>query len=245
MKLIRTAASTVLLTLATLVSNGTLAIAAPTAVEDIRDIRAPLPIPPWWHWPLAIALALLAATAIGLFLRYWYKRRHRPLTPLERARQDLDLAEKLARMSRPHDWAEMVAATMRGALAVRIGENVLPQTTNELAKAPWAKVLVAGEPDAVRDPGTRYLLEAPQLLALLEICDLARFARANLDMDAMLVATSSARELLERLFAPQAQPNPEPAVETTPPPDPKPVPITLRTGAQPNKPPQNIEQVSP
>lgn len=244
MKPIRIAASTALLALATLVSNSALAIAAPTAVEDIRDIRAPLPIPPWWHWPLAIASALLAAIAIGLLLRYWYKRRHRPLTPLERARRDLDLAEKLARISRPHDWAEMVAATMRGALAVRIGENVLPQTTNELAKAPWAKVLVAGEPDAVRDPSTPYLLEAPQLLALLEICDLARFARASLDMETMLAATSSAKELLERLFVPQAQPLPEPVPEATPPPDFEPAPITLRTGAEPNTSSQHLERVS-
>jgi hypothetical protein len=137
----------------------------------------------------------------------------------------------------------MVAATMRGALAVRIGENVLPQTTNELAKAPWAKASVASDPSVARDPGTPYLIEAPQLLALLEICDLARFARANLDLDAMLAATSSARELLERLFAPQAQPNPELVVETTPPPDSEPAPITLRTGAQPNTPPQDIQQV--
>ncbi len=243
MKLIRTVASTVLLTLAVLVSNVALAIAAPAVVEDIRDIRAPLPIPPWWHWPLAIASAVLVVTAVVLLLRYWYKRRHRPLTPLERARQDLDLAEKLARMIRPHDWAEMVAATMRGALAVRIGENVLPQTTSELAKAPWANVLVVGEPDAVRDPGTPYLLEAPQLLALLEICDLARFARASLDMDAMLAATSSARELLERLFAPQL-PNPESVAEAALLPDSEPVPITLRTGAEPKTPSQHFEQAS-
>jgi hypothetical protein len=110
------------------------------------------------------------------------------------------LAEKLAKAGRSHDWAELVAPTMRGALAVRIGETVLPQTTNELAKAYWAKSLSNAEVNTARELDTRYLPEAPQLLALLEICDLARFAQANLGADELLAATASARALVESLF---------------------------------------------
>ena len=244
MKSIRTAASTAVLALTTFISNVSLAIASPTAADDIRDIRAPLPIPPWWHWPLAIALVVLAVTAIVLLLRYWYKRRHRPLTLLQQAQRALELAEKLAKAGRSHDWAELVAPTMRGALAVRIGESVLPQTTNELAKAYWAKSPSDTEVNTARELDTRYLPEAPQLLALLEICDLARFAQANLGADELLAATASARVLVESLLSPRAHPVSEPAVQTAPPADTETAPITLRTGVQPNEPTQTLEQVS-
>ena len=240
MKSIRTAASTAVLAFTTFISNVSLAIASPTAADDIRDIRAPLPIPSWWHWPLAV----LAVTAIVLLSRYWYKRRHRPLTLLEHAQQALELAEKLAKAGRSHDWAELVAPTMRGALAVRIGESVLPQTTNELAKAYWAKSPSDAEVNTARELDTRYLPEAPQLLALLEICDLARFAQANLGADELLAATASARALVESLLSPRAHPVSEPAVQTAPPADTETAPITLRTGVQPNEPTQTLEQVS-
>ena len=244
MKTNRAATSAVLLALTTFISNVPLALAAPPVVEDIRDIRAPLPIPPWWHWPLVIALAVLAVTAIVLLLRYWYKRRHRPLTLLELARQTLESAEKLAKMGRSHDWAELVAATMRGALAVRIGESVLPQTTNELAKAYWAKAPIDTELNPAHDLDTRFLPETPQLLALLEICDLARFAQANLGVDELLAATASARDLVESLLSLRAHPVSEPMVQPAPPADSEAVPITLRTGVQSNEPTQALEQVS-
>ncbi len=244
MKRIRTAASTALVALTTFISIMPLASAAPPVVEDIRDIRAPLPIPPWWHWPLAIGLGVFAVTAIVLLLRYLYKRRHRPLTLFERAQQTLDSAERLAKMGRSHDWAELVAPTMRGALAVRIGESVLPQTTNELAKAYWAKAPADTEVNTARDLDTRYLPEAPHLLALLEICDLARFAQANLGADELLAATASARDLVGRFLSPRARLAPAPALPATAPSDIEPIPITLRTGFQPNEPTQALEQVS-
>ena len=161
---------------------------------DIRDICGPIAIPPWWHWPLAIALAVLAATTIVLVLRWWRSRSPRALSPLERARQALTTAEALAREGRSREWAEIVAETTRGALAVRLGTDVLPQTTAELSQAPWAK------PPASDD------LDATRLLALLETCDLARFAKARLDADALVASTTQARELTEHLFAPPARP---------------------------------------
>jgi hypothetical protein len=161
---------------------------------DIRDIRGPIAIPPWWHWPLAIALAALAATTVVLVVRWWRSRSPRALSPLERARQALTAAEALAREGRSREWAEIVAETMRGALAARLGTDVLPQTTAELSEAPWAK------PPAADD------LQATRLLALLETCDLARFAKARLDADALVASTTLARELTEHLFAPPVRP---------------------------------------
>jgi hypothetical protein len=168
-------------------------------IEDIRDIRAPLPIPAWWHWPLAIALAALGAFAVVLLVRWWQRRRAARLSPLERARQALVAAETHARAGRSHEWADIVAETVRASLAARMGVGVLPQTTTELATAPWARLAKSGEKDA--PPGGPSLAEGPRLIALLGQCDLARFAKASLDVDALLAETAVARELVESLHS--------------------------------------------
>ncbi len=162
---------------------------APTA-DDIRDIRGPIPIPPWWHWPLAIVVAALAALAVVLVVRWWRARSARALSPLERALQAMAAAEAHARGGRAHEWADIVAETLRGALAARLGAVVLPQTTAELSQAAWAQPPLADE------------LAAPRILELLETCDLARFAKARLDTTALLASTATACELVGRLFAP-------------------------------------------
>jgi hypothetical protein len=116
--------------------------------------------------------------------------RTRALTALERALAALTVAEAHAREGRAHEWANIVADTTRGALAVRIGAEVLPQTTAELARS------CANDADAAR------------VVALLETCDLARFAKANLDASALLASTHVARDVTERLFAPLPRPTP-------------------------------------
>ena len=161
--------------------------------EDIRDIRGLIPIPPWWHWPLAIALAALGALAVALFVRWWRARSAPALSPLDRALQSLVAAEQQARDDHSHEWADIVAETLRGALATRLGTDVLPQTTGELSKASWAQSPLADE------------LAAPRVLDLLETCDLARFAKERLDVNALLASTAVARELVGRLFAPPSR----------------------------------------
>jgi hypothetical protein len=170
------------------------AFAAPAAIsaasDDIRDIRGPIAIPPWWRWPLVVALAAAAALAVVLLVRWWRARAARALSPLERARLALEVAEAHARAGRAHEWADIVAETTRGALAARLGAAILPQTTSELAKGEWTRPPMADEVDA------------PRVLDLLETCDLARFARAPLDIAPLLAATAVARESTEQLFAP-------------------------------------------
>ena len=173
--------------------TSTVAFAKPAATDDIRDIRGLVPIPPWWHWPLAIGVAALAALAVILVVRGWRARSARALSPLERALRELAAAEAHARSGRSHEWADIVAETLRGALAARLGTAVLPQTTAELSKASWAQPPLAGE------------LSATRILELLETCDLARFAKARLDTTALLGSTATACELVGRLFAPPAR----------------------------------------
>jgi hypothetical protein len=174
----------------TVTAASSLAFAAPMPAEDIRDIRGPIPIPPWWRWPLAIAVAAVLAFAVILLVRWWRARASRALTPLERARQALALAETHAREGHAHAWADIVAETVRAALAVRLGATVLPLTTAELALQSWT------------GPPLKDELDADSVLDLLETCDLARFAKASLEPAALLAFTGRARELVERLFAP-------------------------------------------
>lgn len=175
-----------------------LAPVAPLA-EDIRDIHAPLAIAEWWRWPLAIALGAIAALAVVLVVRWVQRRRRRPLTPHDRARLALEAAAKLARDGRSREWAELVAETVRAALATRLGADVLPQTTSELART-WSSATADQAP----------LVDAPRILELLVTCDLARFARASLDDQALLAQTAIARALVEHLFAPLSS-TPQPA----------------------------------
>ena len=167
-----------------------IALAAPPALspEDIRDIRAPLLFGEWWRWPLAIAVAALLALAVLLVVRYVRKRRARPLTPREQALAALRAADALAREGRTREWADVVAETLRAALSTRLGAEILPQTTSELAEA-WA---------------TPSLVDAPRILEMLETCDLARFARASLDERALVAQTAIARALVEHLFEPSS-----------------------------------------
>ena len=182
--------------LVTLAGTSAMALAAPTADGDIRDIRGPVPIPPWWRWPLAALAGAVAIAILVVLFRRWREHARRPLSPLERARKALEAAEALARAGDFRACAEILAETLRAALAVRLGAGVLPQTTAELRHGPWTK------------PPLSLEIEADTILALLETCDLARFARAKLDSNALVEATAMARALTERLHAPPPPPRP-------------------------------------
>lgn len=155
--------------------------------EDIRDIRPVMEIPEWWRWPLAVAVAALAAFAGVMLLRYWRRRRARALTPLQRALAALRTAEAHARAGRSREWADIVADTVRDALAARLGAEVLPQNTSELA---------------VAAPAGGALPPWPSIIGLLEACDLTRFAQATLVEDALLANTALAHDLVAQLHAP-------------------------------------------
>jgi hypothetical protein len=183
----------------------------PASTEDIRDIRPPLAIPVWWHWPLAIALSALAALAVVMLVRWLRARAARQLTPHERARAALRIAEQHARAGRSREWAEVVAETLRGALSFRLGSDILPKTTSELKKATWAHWAYGGPVG----PSDAALPDAPQIIDVLEACDLARFALATIEVDALVAWTSSARDAVDRLFSPVPEASSAPLARQT------------------------------
>ena len=192
------------MTLHALAGLASLASFAAPAAEDIRDIRAPIAIPEWWRWPLAIALSALAALGVILFVRWWKRRRMRELTPHERALAALERATKLAREGRSHEWADVVAETIRAALGARLGQEVLPKTTSELARTAWAHWTYEGPVEHGEDQHPPHVVvhDAPRIIELLQACDLARFAMARMDPAALLQWTGFAREAVDHLFAP-------------------------------------------
>ena len=170
-----------------------LALAVPRsslpAADDIRDIRPLISIPPWWYWLAAGVAAALILALVFAGIRYWRRRSQRALTPEQRALQALADAETLARAGQCREWAEIVAQTLRVALATRLGHDACPETTSELAAVDWSKL----------PRGTT--VDAPRLVELLTTCDLTRFALGRLDPSALLVETQSARDWITRLFA--------------------------------------------
>jgi hypothetical protein len=131
---------------------------------------------------------LIVALVFGA-IRYWRRRSQRALTPEQRALQALTEAEALARGGQCREWAEIVAQTLRQALATRLGQDACPETTSELAAVDWSKLPQGTTVDAAR------------LVELLSTCDLTRFALGRLDPSALLVETQSARDWITQLFA--------------------------------------------
>jgi hypothetical protein len=104
----------------------------------------------------------------------------------------------MARDGHCRDWAALVAMTLREALASHLGVEGCPQTTNELAHINWSSV-PHGE-----------TVDGEALVSLLSSCDVTRFALGQLETQALLAATDSAREWIHRLFA-----EPKPPVVVT------------------------------
>ncbi len=140
---------------------------ATNAIDALRDIKPPVPIPNYWLWAITI-LAIVAA--VFLFV-WWWRRRTRkkaevvpapPVPPHERARQKLQAA--LEFLDQPQEFCIRVSDAVRGYLEERFGLHAPERTTeeflnelqfsNELAKE--HKVLLAD---------------------FLERCDLVKFAR--------------------------------------------------------------------
>jgi hypothetical protein len=184
-----------------------LAHAAPAQADDIRDIRPLILIPPWWYWLAASAAAALIIALVFAAIRYWRRRSERALTPAQHAQRALLQAQTLARNGQCREWAELVATTLRAALAARLGHDACPETTNELAALDWEKVPNGSTVDSKR------------LVELLSTCDLTRFALGRLDPAALLDETEAARAWITRLFTDPKPSITQPAsnaVEATP-----------------------------
>jgi hypothetical protein len=184
---------------------------APThasASEDIRDIRGPLHIPPWWRW-LVIAGGAACAVGLGATVVVAVRRRRaKPPTPQERALARLEQAQALAESGQVHGYADAASDAVREYIEERFQVRAAHLTTEE-----FFADLVAGTDSPL---GTH----RKSLVEFLGACDLAKFARMPLAKDEMLSLNRLARRFVMETTpsTPEAHPNPtttQPALART------------------------------
>jgi hypothetical protein len=137
------------------------------ATNDIRDIRAPVPISNGWTWAAwAIGGAALLALVWWAW-RKWSRKKSQPLPEAvvpahERARKRLEQALKL--IDEPKPFCTAVSDTLRAYLEERFGLHAPERTTEEFL---------------FELQGTAHLSPAQKqsLAEFLERCDLVKFAK--------------------------------------------------------------------
>jgi len=179
-------------------------VVAGPALSGLKDIPPPeqLPEPAAFPWGLVGAAAGLLGGLLGLGLlgRRWQRAAAVPpveLSPTAWAQQELARLDSLAETDAAR-WHTLLAEVLRGYLDRRFGLRAAEQTTPEfLAHLRLTAVL----PPAVQD----------QLQALLQRCDLAKFARTAFSPEECRQSAQLARDFLAstaQASAPLAQTTP-------------------------------------
>jgi hypothetical protein len=172
------------------------------SAEDIRDVRGPLHIPPWWRW-LAIgggaACVVSLSAAIVMAVR---RRQGKPMTPQERALLRLDQAQTLAESGQVHAYADAASDAVREYIEERFQVRAAHSTTEEF--------LV----DLVACADSPLGSHRKSLVEFLGACDLAKFARMPLAKEEMLSLNRLARRFV--LETPQPTPEGHPNPTTQP-----------------------------
>ena len=165
--------------------------ATPQEAEDILDVKAPLTIRGRVPWALIlIALLILAAAGIGVFLYLRRKRRpvaqavvKAPLKPFDAlAELDRIAAMGLLRQGRYKKYYILISEALRRAIEQGYGLEALERTTYELC----------GDMryDGVEDEVVRVIED------FLSECDLVKFAKYIPELETMERAVERAREIV-------------------------------------------------
>ena len=181
-------------------------VVAPTVPQTgpeppLREMKALVP-PPWWAlvpW-LWIAVALVALALAFYLIRRWLRSRRRPVgadkviakeeAPEIEARRRLEalVARKLPEANRTLEHGTELADILRRFVERRFESPRPGYTTSELARH------LASRGDV--DPA-----DVARLRAILDACDLTKFARRPYDATRAHEAEVVARELVDRWAA--------------------------------------------
>ena len=153
--------------------------------EDIRDIRGPIPIPsPWrWFWVIAgvtVVLALLV-TAWGLYRRFASAKAKQPY---QIALDRLEQARSLMNPQQAREYSFAVSEITRDYIERRFGEHAARRTTDEFLR------------DLAYESNSPLAAHQPLLEDFLRYCDLAKFARWELEVMQMESMHESARTFI-------------------------------------------------
>jgi hypothetical protein len=157
------------------------AAAADTA-EDIRDIRGPKFVWPWWLLP-AIAAAVVALALAAYGIRRWVKSRRRPRVLLshEIALKRLAEIEPLMQPATAREFSTAVSDIVRRYIEARFDVVATHRTTEEFLH------------DLLKDPREALLRHRALLSEFLHQCDLVKFAGMALTPQSMQSLQRSAR----------------------------------------------------
>lgn len=169
-------------------------LAASAEGEDIRDIRGPKLVLPWWLAPAALAaLALAALLAFGLWRWLQRRRRARALLPFEIALQRLEEIRPLMQPPRAREFSTAVSDVVRGYIEIKFAITATHQTTEEFLH------------DLLESSNTALLRHRAQLSEFLHQCDLVKFAGLSLTQQNMESLHHSARAFVLETARPEPE----------------------------------------
>jgi hypothetical protein len=168
-------------------------VAAGDPSEDIRDIRGPKFILPWWLVPALLAAVVIIAL-LGVGAWRWLRRRRRPraLLPFEVALQRLEDIRPLMQPQSVREFSTAVSDIVRSYIELRFDLIATHRTTEEFLR----DLLESSKASLVRH---RALLSE-----FLQQCDLVKFAGISLTPQTMESLHHSARAFVLETAKPEA-----------------------------------------
>jgi hypothetical protein len=168
-------------------------VAAGDPSEDIRDIRGPKFILPWWLVPALLAAVVIIAL-LGVGAWRWLRRRRRPraLLPFEVALQRLEDIRPLMQPQSVREFSTAVSDIVRSYIELRFDLIATHRTTEEFLR----DLLESSKASLVRH---RALLSE-----FLQQCDLVKFAGISLTPQTMESLHHSARAFVLETAQPEA-----------------------------------------
>ena len=166
---------------------------AMVAGEDIRDIRGPKLVLPWWLVPAAIGGVVLLALLGFLLWRRLRRRRTRALLPFEAALARLEEIRPLMEPARAREFSIAVSDIVRTYIERRFAVTATHQTTEEFLH------------DLLESPESALLRHRVLLSEFLHQCDLVKFAALSLTLQNMESLHLAARAFVLETSKPEPE----------------------------------------
>jgi uncharacterized protein DUF4381 len=163
--------------------------------EDIRDIRGPKFVLPWWFWYAVAASVILLGLAIYGIWR-WRRSRHRErvLLHYELALKRLEEIRSLMQPQKAREFSTAVSDIVRSYIEQRFDVTATHRTTEEFLH------------DLLDSSNTTLAKHRALLSEFLQQCDLVKFAGMSLTTRSMESLHRSAEVFVQETAKPEEPP---------------------------------------